>query len=323
MEIGVGSSFYQNGWKRYRKRFSKYLNCMFADFSRYDQNIIEELMVIAFGCARACYPKSEEIDNTFLYMMSGFIHKQVAIPGRFVYMISKGLPSGSPFTSLINSICAWLIWSYVFKLVNIKNVDLMVYGDDTIAGIPGIQEFPENITDIIKTELGVTVDPFEISTFTSSEDQHLNANFLKTYDYFGFPGRTKEDVMELLMYPKKYSVNKWDNSFKITGTLYTGPGNPLSIDILCEFRDWLRNTFMAKEKVYPFKNQRGNIAKRISMRTAIINYYKTPIPCIGDKNNNMLWWLEKESYANYSGANWLQRIYSSKYDIDLLQLACS
>jgi hypothetical protein len=300
IEVMCGASFYGRGWDKFVKRYGKRVNVLFADWSRHDQTVSEETMTVAFSILRSCFPKSQQIDNHFQFIMSGFIHKHVAIPGRFVYKINKGIPSGSPFTTLITTICCWLEWSYVFMKLNMHNVDLSVYGDDTIAGLELFHKFPDDIVEKIKNWLGMNVDPFEISMFTSKRFQEENANFLQTYDYHGLPGRSTQTTLRLLMLPKKRSRGYYDNSFKVTGTIYTGPGNHEAVDLICDFRDWCRwksiPRYNRKKDKFPLKNMVGPIAKRISQRVALINYLKTPIPWV-DKDVNTLWWLNKESYS--------------------------
>jgi len=176
-----------------------------------------------------------------------------------------------------------------------------VYGDDTIAGLDLFDRFPEDIKQKVEKWLGMTLDPFEISTFTSNENQEQNANFLQTYDYYGLPGRDLNTVIRLLALPKKNSTSYVDNAYKITGTIYTGPGNYAATQLICDYRDWLRwrnlpDHYRASGEC-PLPNYIGEDAMRISMRISLINYLKTNVNWVGDKATNVMWWLNKESYS--------------------------
>jgi hypothetical protein len=298
-ELMCGNSFYNGGWERWTKRYSKYHNILFADWSRHDQTVVEETMVVAFAILRACYPPSKKVDNHFLFIMSGFIHKHTAIPGRFIYLISKGIPSGSPFTTLITTVCCWLNWSVIFNKFGIKDVDLSVYGDDTFAGLPLDVTFPDNVEDKIFELLGMTVDPFKVSVFSDDAHPELAANFLQTYDYYGLPGRDIDTIFRIMSTPKNISRGYYDNSFKIVGTVFTGPGNIEATDMILHFRDWLRIKAYSNIGLDPPKTKIGEKAAQLTFRLAIRNYFQINSKWY-DKERSVLYWLDKETYSSYS-----------------------
>lgn len=301
IELMCGNSFYNGGWDKWCKRYHKYHNILFADWSRHDQTVVEETMVVAFAVLRACYPRSEKIDNHFLFIMSGFIHKHTAIPGRFIYLISKGIPSGSPFTTLITTVCCWLNWSVIFNKFNINDVDLSVYGDDTFAGLPVDVEIPDDIEDQITRILGMKVDPFKISTFTDERHPELGANFLQTYSYYGLPGRDTDTIFRIMSTPKNISRGYYDNSFKIIGTVFTGPGNLEATELILSFRDWLRFKAFAKVGADPPPAMVGAKAADLTFRLAIRNYFQINSSWY-DKERSVLYWLDKETYSSYTRA---------------------
>lgn len=74
------------------------------DWDNCDASMIENAIVAAFTILRSCYPVSRKLDKLFLYTLSGFVYKNVAIKQRFIYRITRGVPSGSPFTSLVTTL---------------------------------------------------------------------------------------------------------------------------------------------------------------------------------------------------------------------------
>jgi hypothetical protein len=299
MELMCGNSFYNGGWDRWTKRYSKYHNILFADWSRHDQTVVEETMVVAFAILRACWPESTKIDRHFLFIMSGFIHKHVAIPGRFIYLISKGIPSGSPFTTLITTVCCWLNWSIIFNKFNIDNANMSVYGDDTYVGLDTDVEIPDDIEEQITKILGMKVDPFKVSVFSDDYHPELAANFLQTYDYYGLPGRDIDTIFRILNTPKNISKGYYDNSFKIVGTIYTGPGNMEATQMILDFRDWLRHKAYARLDMRPPPAKVGEKAGLLTFRLAIRNYFFYTSNWY-DRARDVLYWLEKETYASYT-----------------------
>jgi hypothetical protein len=230
--------------------------------------------------------------------MSGFIHKHVAIPGRFIYLISKGIPSGSPFTTLITTVCCWLNWSVIFNKFNINNANMSVYGDDTYVGLDTDVVIPDDIEEQITKILGMKVDPFKVSVFSDDAHPELAANFLQTYDYYGLPGRDVDTIFRILSTPKNRSKGYYDNSYKIVGTIYTGPGNMEATQLILDFRDWLRRKAFSKIGLKPPPRMVGEKAGLLTFRIAMRNYFFYTSNWY-DKPRDVLYWLEKETYASY------------------------
>lgn len=114
-----------------------------ADWSQFDNYVYEELIVSAFGVIRSCYPEGKEIDNYFLYQCGSMVFKNVVLPeSKLIYRLSKGLPSGHPYTSVVGSIINWLLWSVgIVEALNyqrgiIARTQLAVMGDDTLLKYP-------------------------------------------------------------------------------------------------------------------------------------------------------------------------------------------
>lgn len=79
------------------------------DFSQYDNYNYEEIMVAACGLLAQCYKDSLASKNYFYYIASSVVDKFVLFEPGVIYKIMKGLPSGHPFTSLINTLCNWIL----------------------------------------------------------------------------------------------------------------------------------------------------------------------------------------------------------------------
>lgn len=75
------------------------------DFSQYDNYNYEELMVSACGILEQLYIKKLSCLNYFFYIASSVVDKHIIVEPGVLYKIMKGLPSGHPFTSLINTLC--------------------------------------------------------------------------------------------------------------------------------------------------------------------------------------------------------------------------
>jgi len=74
------------------------------DWSSFDNHVYEELIVMAVAMLRSCYPDDERHDNYFLYMCSSLVFKNVVFEPGVVMRLDKGIPSGHPWTSIVDTL---------------------------------------------------------------------------------------------------------------------------------------------------------------------------------------------------------------------------
>lgn len=112
------------------------------DFSQHDNRVSKEQIVFAMGLLRCCYPEGEAMDRIFIYILSSLVHKRVVLPeSNLIYQISKGIPSGHTFTSILTTCTAYLtISTAISKVVPkelISKTHLQGAGDDWVGKLPG------------------------------------------------------------------------------------------------------------------------------------------------------------------------------------------
>lgn len=104
------------------------------DYSSFDQSLSDWLIHEAFDIVEAAFDyMSEEERQLFRVIREDFIHKMfVAEGGRMVFS-DKGVPSGSMFTQIIDSICNRLmVETYLYSLNRNDDWRMMIMGDDNI-----------------------------------------------------------------------------------------------------------------------------------------------------------------------------------------------
>jgi len=62
-------------------------------------------MVLACALLEQVFEESEVSRNYFYYIASSVVDKHIIMEPGVLYKIMKGLPSGHPFTSLVNTLC--------------------------------------------------------------------------------------------------------------------------------------------------------------------------------------------------------------------------
>jgi hypothetical protein len=114
----------------------KMINCS-TDFSSHDAHTSEEKIVLAFSLLRCCFPEGQFYDRLFYYCLSGMVFKRVVLPeSGLVYEITKGILTGHAFTSVINTVCAYITLSTAVSQSHskdmIRRTRLQGAGDDWI-----------------------------------------------------------------------------------------------------------------------------------------------------------------------------------------------
>lgn len=116
--------------------------CFSADFSSHDNYVSRNQIIFAFSILRLVFPsKWKFMDKLFLFNCSSMINKNIIVPkSNFVYKVTKGIATGHPFTSLVNTICAYTVFAVAMHKVctpdELLRTRLFVAGDDVIGKVP-------------------------------------------------------------------------------------------------------------------------------------------------------------------------------------------
>uniref|UniRef100_A0AAU7YTA7 RNA-dependent RNA polymerase n=1 Tax=Conidiobolus non-segmented RNA virus 2-1 TaxID=3233686 RepID=A0AAU7YTA7_9VIRU len=156
--IHIGTKSGRNAHESFCKLFDPCEYTIAADWKSFDSCVSEHLIVGAFMIIRSMFPDGDDVDNHFLYFMSSMVFKNVVTPGGYVYRIRRGLPSGSPWTSVIGSLVNWLVlYTTLSGLMNphdANQIPLALCGDDMLIGLPTVSEtYPHGATAPTTSEI--------------------------------------------------------------------------------------------------------------------------------------------------------------------------
>nr|UUV42340.1 MAG: putative RNA dependent RNA polymerase [Enontekio partiti-like virus] len=217
--------------------------CM--DFKSFDQTIPPWLIRIAFDILEECFTTSEVEDVDGVHRTNAravarewrqikhyFINTPLRMEDGTRYQKTGGVPSGSCFTNLIDSIVNLIVTRYVMRTCTGHNPSfLTVLGDDSVIATQGLVNL-NDISRVTKEKFGMIVN-VEKSYWTTRVD---NVQFLGYYNYFGFPARDEEILLAGLLLPD----TSIDESLELTAARFLGIsqahcGNNIQILLLTEF----------------------------------------------------------------------------------------
>lgn len=243
-ECFMGQDTTLGGWNRIKKFVDPGTPTLELDWSKFDSTVTENTLVAAFCLLRTCFPQSRKVDKLFLFVMSGTIYKNVAIKQRFIYKLTRGIPSGSPFTSLLVTLCNWISINYTLRgsgLFGVSGPDdykLAIAGDDTLIAFTNSKSFKlEHADDVVKTfkeytNLRTEPDDLNFNEWYGGElfepsDIEFAPSLLKTTIWQGLPGRRLVDLVRAISCPESKVRSYWDVLDVIKGYTSIPIYNPL------------------------------------------------------------------------------------------------
>lgn len=281
-EIFLGGSFFNGYFHDYIKFNETNFDWVLEfDLKRFDQKVHKEIIISSFCILRQCFPEGDEVDRLFLNQLASFLYKNVAIPGGFVFRISKSIPTGSPFTSIIGNLVNWINLTLTCHALGIppELYLIKVFGDDSLIffkGYPGISadDFSRMLTKIT----GHVADPCTMKNVRCNPLYEKPYSMLKVQNYYGEAGRSKYEVMEKALFPE-YLRNPFGASDRIITSCFSAPHNFEANELLKKFFVKLK-TFEQKvlntksALIVPNADLNGKIFERIMLKAKSLFEYR-------------------------------------------------
>ena len=213
-------------------------NCRFIlemDYSKFDATIPSMLIRIAFNIIKDNMDLTEKEGILFDRYVAHFCQNGFLMPDGYVYYGRKGgVPSGSVFTSLIDSIVNAILIEYLSVRLAVPVMDYLVLGDDSVVAL----NMPVNIDRVVDilSELNIKVSKED----TKLKLSHEPIKFLGHYFELGVARREVEESIFRLCCPER--PKGWN--FKKFG----------STDYLCGLFDKIKDYQNDNESFYNIGN---------------------------------------------------------------------
>lgn len=130
------------------------------DYSGFDSSIHPRLISLAFSVLRTHFGSfTPEEELSWEKVMHYFIHTPIVMPDSQLYVKHKGVPSGSYFTQMVDSIVNYFAIRYLGYKHNLgfSNDEVMILGDDVVIGCSQSIHL-SGLAKTAKEELGLTVN---------------------------------------------------------------------------------------------------------------------------------------------------------------------
>lgn len=107
---------------------SRHSNWVSLDYSKFDASLSDWLIADAFELIKSAFVRVDE--KLWTAIVNSFIHKAFVMPSGLVYS-DKGVPSGSMFTQIIDSICNMIMIQTYLNATHNRG-EMIVMGDDNL-----------------------------------------------------------------------------------------------------------------------------------------------------------------------------------------------
>jgi len=191
-----------NHWAQVaRSRRGKWL-CL--DYSKFDATVSEYLIRAAFRVIRHQFdftqynnggtPDAIEIDRLWNWLERYFIETPMCLPNGELYVKRGGVPSGSYFTNLVDTVVNFIVTRSLCRLTGVKINSELYFGDDALLDV-------EDADIELMSYYAEEVFGMEISEKKSSIG--VGFTFLGYENCYGFPYRPTTDYFDHLKMPER------------------------------------------------------------------------------------------------------------------------
>lgn len=185
-----------------RMKYDRFLS---IDYSSFDQTISSWLIEDAFSIIRTAFKDiSEEESALFDVIVHDFIHKDFIL-NEGVLHSDKGVPSGSMFTQIIDSIVNVLVIKTYFHHLK-SSCDMITMGDDN-AIFTNATIHLEDLSSYLSKNFGLIVKTDDKSS--EGLTKHNNVKFLSRYWTWHGEWRHPNQLISRMIFPERH--RNYDN----------------------------------------------------------------------------------------------------------------
>lgn len=171
------------------------------DYSSYDQTISDWLIDDAFEIIKACFTNEIGFDEEMFNIIRNDFKFKCFVDGEGnIVSSSKGVPSGSMFTQIVDSIVNKLMITTYMLSKGISDYSMMIMGDDNLVVVQDHEVSKEDVSSYITKNFGVVCNPDKCSSYSYPESFEFLSRFWKLNGVW----RTPEILISKMLYPERF-----------------------------------------------------------------------------------------------------------------------
>lgn len=176
-----------------------YPKFMSIDYSSYDQTISDWLIEDAFRVIRSAFVLSSEEELVFNQVVQRFIHKDFILEEGIMHS-DKGVPSGSMFTQIIDSIVNVLVVNTYFIAIN-QTCEMIAMGDDNAIFCDDNVDI-KSLSSYIQKNFGLIIKIDDKSN--EGNTRQSDVKFLSRYWTKGGAWRHPNQLISRMLFPERW-----------------------------------------------------------------------------------------------------------------------
>lgn len=176
-----------------------YPKFMSVDYSSFDQTISDWLIEDAFSVIRAAFVMDDVQEKVFDNVVYRFIHKDFVL-NEGVLHSNKGVPSGSMFTQIIDSIVNVIVVNTYFNAIN-QTCEMIAMGDDNAIFCDTNVDI-EHLASYIQKNFGLIIKTDDKSNEGLTRQQDVK--FLSRYWTKGGAWRHPNQLISRMLFPERW-----------------------------------------------------------------------------------------------------------------------
>lgn len=204
------------------------------DFSGFDASIHARLIDMAFSILAKQIDWSVSSKSDWNKIVNYFIHTPILMPDGEVYTKHKGVPSGSYFTQMIDSIVNYFAIQYVVISLFGYAVQLdkiLVLGDDSLFSLPKAISLKQ--ASVLFAALGLKINVLKSVVSLDNEPVHFLGHVWK----HGLVDRDPLDIAKRMAFPERHSSEQ-DGRIRIKQRIYPYVADALSAHKIISKYSW-------------------------------------------------------------------------------------
>lgn len=124
-------------WEELGRRGKNYDRVLTSDYSCYDTMVPGEVMMMALDIMLDEFDDNDMATNAYkfnykTFFINNILNKKIIVRDKMLIHVKNGIPSGMLFTSLLGSICNYIMLYIILKKMKIEEFEIFTYGDDNI-----------------------------------------------------------------------------------------------------------------------------------------------------------------------------------------------